>query len=223
MDKYKRWLRHLPVLIGLALALAIVVAVYMLQDLFKKPVQQKKQVQQITMIQPPPPPPPPPPEQKPPEPEPEVEKLPEPEPELEPEPKPEEAQEPPGEDLGVDADGTAGADGFGLVGKKGGRGLLGGSGGNAILWYGGQVKNALEEGLQKLLDEKARNAAYTVYLKVWVNTDGSVNRVELAQASGNKDVDESMKAALAKLSFTLPKAPPENMPQPIKIRLTSKV
>lgn len=221
MDKYKRWLRHLPVLIGLALTLAIVVAVYMLQDIFKKPVQQKKQVQQVTMIQPPPPPPPPPPEQKPPEPEPEPEKLPEPEPE--PEPKPEEAQEPPGEELGVDADGTAGSDGFGLIGKKGGRGLLGGSGGNAILWYGGQVKRGLEEALQKLLDETARNAGYTVYLKVWVNTDGSVNRAELAQASGKKEVDESMKAALEKLSFTLPKPPPENMPQPIKIRLTSKI
>lgn len=219
MTGYQKWLRHLPILMGVVLTLLIAVAIYFLQDKFQKPVQPKKQVQQITMIQPPPLPPPPP-EVKPPEPEPEPEKLPEPEPE--PEPKPEEAQEPPGEELGVDADGTAGSDGFGLLGKKGGRSLLGGSGGNAILWYGGQIKKGLEEDLQRLLDEKVRNASYTVYLKVWMNGDGRVSRAELTQGSGNKVVDDDIRAALGKLSFVLPKPPPENMPQPVKIRLTSK-
>ncbi|MGZ8181912.1 MAG: TonB family protein [Methylobacter sp.] len=223
MDKYKRWLRNLPLLIGIVLTLVIAVAVYFLQDMFQKPAQTKKQVQQITMIQPPPPPPPPP-EQKPPEPEPEPEKLPEPEPEKEPEPAPEESEQPAGEELGVDAEGGAGSDGFGLIGKKGGRGLLGGTGGSAILWYGGQVKRSLEEVLQnKLANTSAGASAYTVQLNIWIASDGSVNRVELASSSGKPDVDQAIRAALPSVRFSLPKPPPENMPQPLKIRVTSRI
>jgi protein TonB len=224
MDKYKRWLRNLPLLIGLVLTVLIAVAIYFLQDRFQKPAQVKKQVQQITMIQPPPPPPPPPPEQKPPEPEPEPEKIQEPEPEKAPEPTPEQADEPAGEELGVDAEGGAGSDGFGLVGKKGGRGLLGGTGGSAILWYGGQIKRGLEDELQRVLaDSPARKAAYTVQLSVWVNSDGSVNRAELAGSSGKPDVDQAIRAALPGLRFSVSKAPPENMPQPLKVRVTSRL
>ena len=223
MDKYKRWLRNLPLLIGVVLTLVIAVGVYCLQDMFQKPAQPKKQVQQITMIQPPPPPPPPP-EIKPPEPEPEPEKLPEPEPEEEPEPEPDAAEEPAGDELGVDAEGGAGSDGFGLIGKKGGRGLLGGAGGSAILWYGGQVKRGLEDELQnKLADSPARKTAYAVQLNVWVNADGSVNRTELATSSGKSEVDQALRAALPSVHFSLPKPPPENMPQPLKIRVTSRI
>lgn len=223
MDRYKRWLRNLPLLIGIVLTLVIAIAVYFLQDTFQKPAQTKKQIQQITMIQPPPPPPPPPPElQKPPEAEPE--KLPEPEPEKEPEPAPEEAEEPAGEELGVDAEGGAGSDGFGLLGKKGGRGLLGGSGGSAILWYGGQVKRELEAQLQsKLVDSSIGKSAYTVQLNIWIAAGGSVNRVELSGSSGKPDVDQAIRAALPSVRFSLPKAPPENMPQPLKIRVTSRI
>jgi len=224
MDRYKRLLRHLPVLIGIVLTLVIVLAVYILQDQFQKPAQQKKQVQQITMIQPPPPPPPPPPEQKTPEPEPEPEKMPEPEPEKEPEPAPEEAEQPPGEELGVDAEGSAGADGFGLMGKKGGRGLLGGTTGSAILWYGGQVKQGIEEALQnKVTDSRLRKSAYTIYLNIWVEADGHIGRIELADSSGKPEIDQAIREALPTMQFTLPKAPPENMPQPLKIRVTSRI
>jgi len=222
MDKHKRWLRNLPLLIGIVFALIIAIGIYFLQGMFEKPAQVKKQVQQITMIQPPPPPPPP--EQKPPEPEPEPEKLTEPEPEKEPEPAPEQSEEPAGEELGVDAEGGAGSDGFGLIGKKGGRGLLGGSGGSAILWYGGQVKRGLEEELQKsLADSPASKASYSVQLQVWVNADGSVSRAELVNSSGKPEVDKAIRVSLAGIRFTLPKPPPENMPQPLKVRVTSRI
>lgn len=223
MDKRQRWLRRLPLLIGVALALLIALAVYFLQGRFQKPAQAKKQIQQVTLIAPPPPPPPPP-EQKPPEPPPEPEKLPEPEPEKAPEPTPEPEAEPPGEDLGVDAEGAAGGDGFGLLGKKGGHGLLGGAGGSAILWYGGQVQRGLEEALQRALaDSDARQQAYTVQLQVWVNGDGSVNRAELSAGSGKAEVDQAIRSALAGLRFSLPKAPPPDMPQPLKVRVTSRI
>ncbi|MDD2864528.1 MAG: energy transducer TonB, partial [Methylococcales bacterium] len=223
MDKKTQFLRRLPVIIGVISALVIGVGVYFLQGMFEKPAQAKKQVQQITMIQPPPPPPPPPPVQKPPEPEPEPEKIPEPEKEPEPEPQPEEAPEPQSDQLGVDADGAAGSDGFGLVGKKGGAGLLGGSGGSTILWYGGLVKRGLESGLQNALEGAARESSYSVQINIWINASGRVERAELGSSSGNAEVDSEIRAALPKLHFALEKAPPENMPQPLKIRVTSRL
>ncbi|MBL1265983.1 energy transducer TonB family protein [Methylomicrobium sp. RS1] len=223
MDRRKIWLKRLPAIIGGILTLLIAVGVYRLQGMFEKPLQAKKQIQQITVIQPPPPPPPPP-EQKPPEPEPEPEKVPEPEPEEEPKPEPDEAEQPPGEELGVDAEGGAGSDGFGLVGKKGGRGLLGGSGGSAILWYGGQVKRRLEGEMQSLLaGTPAGKTAYSVLLNVWIGADGRVSRAELDSGSGKPEVDQSIRSALPKLRFALSKAPPENMPQPLKIKVTSRI
>lgn len=221
MDKRKRLLRYLPLGVGFVLTLLLAIALYVIQGKFEKPVQQKKQIQQITMIQPPPPPPPPP-EIKPPEPEPE--QIEEPEPEEEPEPSPEESEEPAGEELGLDAEGGAGADGFGLVGKKGGRGLLSGGGGSAILWYGGQVKRGLEEDLQSLLaGSSARKNRYTVQLNIWVGPDGRVKRAELAGTSGKNEVDSAIEAVLPKLKFSVNKPPPENMPQPLKIRVTSRL
>ena len=75
------------------------------------------------------PPPPPPPEEK-------VD-LAEPEPEPQPSNDP-----PPGEQLGLDAEGAAGADGFGLAARPGGRDLLA-SGGSAYAWYAGLLKSEI--------------------------------------------------------------------------------
>ncbi|BBA35023.1 periplasmic protein TonB [Methylocaldum marinum] len=219
----KTWLRYLPAAIGGVLILLIAVAVFFLKDLFEKPVQTKKQVQQITVIQPPPPPPPPP-EEKPPEPEIKEEKIEEPEPEPEPEPEQQADEPPPGEELGVDAEGAAGSDAFGLVGKKGGRGLLGGGGGNAIIWYGQQLQRSLVQELETLLSEgDARKSAYSVILNVWINSEGRVSRAELANSTGKPALDNELREALSKLRISLHKEPPENMPQPLKIRFTSKL
>jgi len=223
MKKNYAWLRRLPVLLGIAFSLLIVLGVWLLKDNFHKPPQTKKVVQQITMIQPPPPPPPPP-EIKPPEPEIKEEKIEEPIPDKEPEPAPEEANEPPAAELGLDANGTAGSDGFGLAARKGGRSILGGTPGSSILWYGGQIKRQVEDGLQNLLnDTAAMKTGYSVIVNVWVGSDGRITRGELASGSGKADVDQAIRAALPKLRASIGKAPPDNMPQPVKIRLTSRV
>jgi protein TonB len=224
MNQKHRWLRRLPAVAGVLLSLAVAVAVYLLQDRVHKAPQPKKVVQQVVMVQPPPPPPPPPPEQQPPEPEPEEQKVEEPEPEQEPEPAPEEAEQPPGEELGVDAEGGAGSDAFGLVGRKGGRSLLGGTAGSAILWYGGQVKRHLEDELRDLLaDTEARRSSYAVVVDVWIGPDGRIGRAELAGGSGRPEVDRAIQGALPRLRFALSKPPPDHMPQPVKIRLTSRL
>jgi len=223
MKKNYAWLRRLPVLLGIAFSLLIVLGVWLLKDNFHKPPQTKKVVQQITMIQPPPPPPPPP-EIKPPEPEIKEEKIEEPIPDKEPEPAPEEANEPPAAELGLDANGTAGSDGFGLAARKGGRSILGGTPGSSILWYGGQIKRQVEDNLQNLLtDTAAMKNGYSVIVNVWVGPDGRITRGELAAGSGKADVDQAIRTALPKLRASIGKAPPDNMPQPVKIRLTSRV
>ena len=170
----------------------------------------KKVVQEIRLIRPPPtppePPPPPPPE----------EKVDIPDPETPPEPTPTDSQPP--EQLGLDADGGAGSDGFGLVGRKGGRDLLG-SGNSAFMWYSGLVK---DEFLQALQDEdKARAGSYSIRVRVWVRDDGSVERVQLTQSSGNKDRDRAIESALSRVA-RLSRSPPAEMPQPINLRIVSR-
>jgi len=219
MNRKKQLLRYLPVAIAVILIVIVGVVVYLFRDLFDKPIQAKKQVQQIAVIQPPPPPPPP--EQPPPPPEIKEEKIEEPPPEPEPE---EQAEEPPpGEELGVDADGGAGSDGFGLVGRKGGQGLLGGGGGSAIIYYGQQVGRALQSELQGLIaDTPARSASYTITVSVWIGADGKLNRAEMAGTTGKREVDDALRQAVSRLRLSLQRLPPESMPQPIKVRVSSR-
>jgi len=214
MNTKLKFLRYLPHAIGILLVLAIGIGVYLLQGVFEKPAQAKKQVQQITVIQPPPPPPPPS-EQKPPEPEPEPEQIEEPEPEPE---QPQAEETAPSEDLGVDAEGGAGGDAFGLMGKKGGRGLIGGGGGNAVIFYGQHLQQEVAEALHRALDEKARRTRYAVTASIWVDRDGRISRAELSSGTGVAEVDQALRQALANLNLRL-KEPPPNMPQPVKIRI----
>src|SRR5215831_16348542 len=133
------------VIIGCAVAVVGLGAVLVVRHIITADVPApKKLVQEIKVIRPPPPeqlppPPPPPPEEK-------VEVNDPP-----PEPDPVANNEPPPGDLGLDAEGGAGSDGFGLVGRKGGRDLLG-SGGSAFAWYAGLLKNEI---LDQLQDVKA--------------------------------------------------------------------
>jgi len=175
------------------------------------PPAQKKVVQEIHVIRPPPPPPdvPPPP---PPPPEEEV-KVNEPPPEPTPNNEP-----PPAEQLGLDAAGGAGSDGFGLVGRPGGRDLLA-SGGSAYAWYAGLLKNEI---LNRLQDDKdARKGSYSVLVRVWLKSDGSIERVALAQSSGDRERDRAIEQALSRIS-RVAQAPPPDMPQPVSLRIVSR-
>jgi hypothetical protein len=121
----RRWLRNLLIAFGVVLVIGLIVSVVM-NFLGKSGKARKAPVQQIAILRPPPPPPPPKQEEKPPELKKEEVKIPPPPQEQAPKDRDAKA---PGKDLGVDAEGGAGGDGFGLVGKKGGRDLIGGDGG----------------------------------------------------------------------------------------------
>lgn len=227
MNKHP-FLKNLPMIIGVAIIIIAAILAYVFREYFQKPTESKKQVQKITVVQPPPQPPPPPPpkpEIKPPEVK--EEKLPDPEPEPEPtpetpEPEPEAADAPAGEELGVDAEGGSGGDGFGLVGKKGGKGLIGGGGGggNAFIWYGQHVQKELLSELDKTLKDRAREVKYSAVVHIWIDPNGDISRVELANSSGTAEVDNALRKAISEVKGHL-KPPPDRMPQPLKIRIRS--
>lgn len=206
------WMRWGGVALGLVIA---VMLGFGLKDLLvsDKPAKKPK-LQQITLIKPPPPPPP---EQKPPEPEvmKEEVKL----QEVEPPPEQQADAPPPGQDLGVDAEGAGSGDGFGLVGRKGGRDLLAGAGGR-FAGYTGLLRQQIQEYLTK--DKRLRTADYKAVVKVWLARDGRVERYELTGSTGNPDTDKAINLALASLP-PVREQPPEDMPQPVKLRITSRL
>lgn len=168
-------------------------------------------VQQISIVLPPPPPPP---KLEEPEPEPEPLELEEPEPQ----PVADDSSEAPGEELGLDADGVAGADGFGLRAKKGGRGLLGG--GDPYAWFAG----ILQRDLQAVLsgdDEIRALGEYAVVVSISLGEDGTVQETRLESGSNNPRLDEALRRALS-AGVRLSRQPPEDLPQPIRLRITSR-
>jgi len=221
MTKRKKHFRvYIPSIIGATILLvSVVFIVRFIMDMEGKPAKKEKKIQPITLTQPPPPPPPPPKVEEPPPPEPEeqIEEQVEPEPED----TPDVADEPPPGDLGLDAEGTAGSDSFGLAARKGGRGLLGGGGeGSPFAWYGNIVKNDILEILGER--EDLRKKGYTAIIKLWVNPDGSVNRFELARGSNDPEID-SLLADLINDYRKVGEIPPPGMEQPIKLKITSRI
>lgn len=210
----RRWL---PWVGGAVIFIGFGAIVYaMVSALSGTPPPQQPKVQQISIVQPPPPPPPPPEmEEPPPEPEEQVE-VPEPEPE--PVAEAEDSDEPPpGEDLGLDAEGAAGSDGFGLRAKKGGRGLIGGGDRNA--WYAGILQRDLQSLLSSIDD--VRKGRYSVVVRIWVTDDGAIKDSEIVSGSGDSAIDEALARAL-RGGARLSEAPPEDLPQPIKLQISSR-
>lgn len=203
--------------------IAVIVAVIYLigQIKFEKKEKKDKKPQQITLVKPPPPPPPPPKAEKPPEPPKEKieEPQPEPEPEPEPEPLPDAEEAPPG-DLGLDAEGGAGSDGFGLVGRKGGRGLFGGGGGHPFARYGRMAANEIQSVLSE--NDELRRKGYTAVGKLWLKPDGAIDRIELARGSNDDRIDELLNRMLRRVK-KLSEAPPPDMEQPIKFKITVRM
>lgn len=167
-------------------------------------------VQTIQVIRPPPPqdtpPPPPPPDTR----------VDTPIPQDAPEPSP--ADSGPAEQLGLDAEGSAGGDAFGLAARKGGQSLTGG-GGAIFAWYTQILKDAM---VDRLSEEKALRAkAFTIVARVWIAADGQVQRAQLVGSTGSKETDAAVEAALNHLG-RLKQAPPLEMPQPISLKINSR-
>lgn len=218
MSTKTRVVRWIPrVAVSLAIVAAVSLVYFVKQWLGEDAAPAKKMVQQITLLTPPPPPPPPPKVEEPPPPEVE-EKVEVPKPEPEPEPLPEQADRPAGDQLGLDAEGGAGGDAFGLIGNSGGRALLGGNGGSAEAWY----RRALGMELQAVVNEdealRKHNAA-RVMLQIWIE-DGRVQRVELLNSTGDKEWDRRLKSVVTGWRLQTPM--PAGIEQPVHLQITSR-
>lgn len=222
-ERTKGWTKY--VIVGIGLLTSVSVLAYALKSLLSDSGKPRKaSVQTIAVLRPPPPPPPPKPEEKPPEPEMKKEevKLPEPDPE----PKQADDQPPPGQQLGLDAEGSGPGDGFGLAANKGGRDIttIGESGGGGVnraqfAFFTNMLQAQLQEAL--LRNEKLKSAQYKAVVKVWLDATGGIDRVEIAGGTGNGEIDETIRTALAD-SPRLKSPPPPELPQPVKLRLTSR-
>lgn len=193
-------------LLGGVLILLLVGVVYAIVSNFLSgpPPKIKQVVHQISLLPPPP----------------QIEQPPQPQIKEEvniPEPQPA-AQEdaPPPGDLGLDADGN-GSDAFQLSARKGGRDLLGAGG--PFAWYTSRIQDSIKKVLSA--NKKARNANYDVQIKLWLKQDGSVERFELSDSTGNSDLDQSIKLALAKVE-PLGSELPADLKQPVRLRIVSR-
>lgn len=210
---------------ALALVFGLIVLgglVWLVAKQFAAPDSGKKKrvIQEISLMKPPPPPPPPP-KVEPPKQQ-IQEKVETPKPDQQPEKQTQ--APPPGPDLGLDAKGTDGGDGFGLTAKKGGADLIGGAGagagsGSRFAWYGALVRERIQDAVAK--DEKLRGADYRVSVNVWVNASGAVTRADLLGTTGDAEHDKALTVALRNLP-PLREGAPLDMPQPIKLRITAR-
>ncbi len=207
--------KYAPRIAGVLLVVAVVaIVVVSIQNfLDDKPVHSKKKIQQITLLKPPPPPPPP---KVTPQPEVKDEvKVDKPK---EPEPLPDVPDEPPpAESLGVDAEGNGAGDSFGLIGRKGGKGLLNGAGSPAM-YYASQLQRRIEDVFSD--HEEMRHKAYSVVAGIWISKDGHIERVELKGSTGNGEMDAALKQIIRQIQ-ALAVSPPPDMPQPVRLRISS--
>ena len=189
--------------------------------------RRKRQVQMVTLVKPPPPPKI---KEKPPEPEIEKkEEIIEQEPE-QPPPEQESAAEdnsPMDDDLGLDADGTAGADGFGLRGKKGGRALIGGGSGSRSLmqryaWYTDILQEEIRKKVREHLEQNGGipSGNLTAMVSLEIDDSGDIVAFDVYGSSGNHQMDRAVELALQVTRISEP--PPLGMPKAMKLKITSK-
>lgn len=176
------------------------------------PSPPKQLVQQIQLIRPPPPPP----DLPPPPPPPPEEKVDVPEPPQQPDQTP--SEPPPGDQLGLDAAGTAGGDAFGLAARPGGRDLVG-SGGSAYVWYTGTLKNDIMSLLQN--DPAVQKGSYSVSVRLWLKTDGTIERFSLLGSTGDRSRDKALEKKLATLSRSS-QTPPAGMPEIVTLEIVTR-
>lgn len=218
MSKSSPFKRHLPTIIaGVAITVVGLLAFLGIRSILsEEPGHVAPKVQTIRLITPPPPPPPPKVEEPPPEPD-VQEKI------KEPEPEPEEAapdmpdEAPPGDQLGLDAEGGAGGDSFGLIGNKGGRGLLSGAG-DPEQQYGLQVQSDISDALSN--DDVIARITYSIVVKLWIRFDGHVQHVKLATSTGDPEIDKRMEEIISKMPPF--EKPPASLRMPIRYRISSR-
>jgi protein TonB len=89
----------------------------------------------------------------------------------------------------------------------------------AFAFYTNNLQRHLQDELNR--NRKLRERDYRVTVRVWLARDGSVQRAELVQSTGSGNLDELLRQALTQI-VAMREAPPENMPQPVRIRIMAR-
>ncbi|MDY6831135.1 MAG: TonB C-terminal domain-containing protein [Thermodesulfobacteriota bacterium] len=189
--------------------------------------QRARRIQMVTLA-----PPPPPPEirEKPPEPEVKEEELIEqPQPEETPQDTPDEARDdtPAGDQLGLDADGSAGSDGFGLKANRGGRSILGGMSSGALMrkyrWYINIVQEEIKREVRSCLERNGGIPKDKVQAEILLvlDRDSSLVEYRIVGSSGNHSMDEAVEAALARITRFSEPLPGDMQRASLRIKVSS--
>ena len=192
---------------------------YGINSLMSGEASAKRQITTIKLIPDTPPPPPPPPPKEPPkeQPKPDAPK------EIKVEqPKP--AETPPAEQLKMEGPAGDGPSAFaaGAVSndyKGGDVKTIGSDGGAKFNWYAGLLKNQIQDALEK--DNNLKEGQYKLIVSVWLKSNGDIERLEWSSSDAEPAIQLSVKAALDGMP-AMREAPPEGMPQPIKLRITAR-
>jgi protein TonB len=168
-----------------------------------------RQVQVVQIIRPPPPPPP----DQPPPPPPEKTEV--PLPKDEPQPAPDE-QQAPEQPLGIDAEGSAGGDAFGLAARSGGSDLIGGNGSAPFAWYTNRIRDVVQERLAAAACTRAAKGSLSIH--VFVEADGRVKQIKLATTTGDQKLDRCVDTALTSITRMNDPAPP-GLPEQITMQI----
>lgn len=214
----RSWLKTAAIALG-GLALLAVLALLLMKFL-AGPAAKPSGIRQVALIKQPPPPPPPKPPEKLPEPPKVKEEVKIDQPKDEPKPdEPKAADEKPASDkpLGVDAEGGAGSDGFGLAGNKGGRDFLT-TGGGGGAYYSGLLQRQFYEALSR--NRKVLKEEFKVVVKIWLGDDGRVQKADIVSGSGDAKVDDLIQLTLLDMT-PLKDIPPSSM-RPMQLRLSNR-
>lgn len=202
------------------LVLAVLAGIgYGIKKLFSGGAPQKKQITTVKLLPDTPPPPPPPPPKEPPK---ETPKEQHKEAPKEPEPKPVEA--PPAENLKMEGAAGDGPSPFqaGTVNneyKGGAVATIGSDGGVKFRWYAGLVKSQIERAIER--DKKLTQGQYKIVVSVWLKPNGQFERLSVEQSDSTPEIEQGIREALNDLP-AMQESPPENMPMPIRMRITAK-
>ncbi|HVN72133.1 MAG TPA: TonB C-terminal domain-containing protein [Desulfomonilia bacterium] len=213
------------VISGIVIVVLVGLGATMVKMVLTEDKVRHKAVHNVTLLKPPPPH--------------KLEKLPEPEMKQE---KPKENQmveqqdvqdsksdknePPPGDQLGLDAEGGAGGDAFGLVGRKGGRSLVGsdpnGGGPQSLLqryaWYNRSISDEIHKVFARG-SIPSGNLETVVVLQL--DDNGNLVRYRIYKSSGSEQMDSAVTRALGLIKkFSEP--PPEGMPKVLRVEISSR-
>jgi len=216
--------KRLVARIGVPLTLVALLAgaaYWLYVSLGNAPASPRRQTVKIAVLPDTPPPPPPPKEEKKPEPV-KQEVAPQPM------PTPPRPMDTPPEPQQLKMDGPAGegpsAFAAGAVSQEYQGGAVGsGSGGGANRMQFAFFTNRLTRHIQTELARRPelKGSDYRVNVRVWLQPDGHVQRIELASTSGNPETDRLLQETLTRLQG-IDQVPP-SLPQPLSLRITNRV